>query len=227
MLVFGWVSRRGSVTGIVPTDAMVERFDLLIIIVLGEVVTGVVERPGRRRARCRHAGDRLRGARGRFRAVVDLLRRGRAPAAALRRAHRQPLDGSAPAHRHRDRGGRSRDDRPHRACARTADPGSHGVAARRLGRAPARRPRRHDPHARRLSAPRRHLSTARLRDGRGGGCGPARRLAAAGRLAPRAAPGGHPRDGLAVRRRPIVQDRDVDGNRRVGRRGRSRQPPDA
>ena len=42
MLVFGWVSRRGSVTGIVPTDAMVERFDLLIIIVLGEVVTGVV-----------------------------------------------------------------------------------------------------------------------------------------------------------------------------------------
>ena len=29
-------------TGIVPTDAMVERFDLLIIIVLGEVVTGVV-----------------------------------------------------------------------------------------------------------------------------------------------------------------------------------------
>ena len=42
MLLFGWVSRRGSVTGIVPTDAMVERFDLLIIIVLGEVVTGVV-----------------------------------------------------------------------------------------------------------------------------------------------------------------------------------------
>ena len=31
---FGWVSQRGSVTGIVPTDAMVERFDLLIIIVL-------------------------------------------------------------------------------------------------------------------------------------------------------------------------------------------------
>jgi low temperature requirement protein LtrA len=42
MLVFGWRSRRGSVMGIVPTDAMVERFDLLIIIVLGEVVTGVV-----------------------------------------------------------------------------------------------------------------------------------------------------------------------------------------
>ncbi len=42
MLAFGWRSRRGSVTGIVPTDAMVERFDLLIIIVLGEVVTGVV-----------------------------------------------------------------------------------------------------------------------------------------------------------------------------------------
>ena len=42
MLVFGWSSRRGAVTGIVPTDAMVERFDLLIIIVLGEVVTGVV-----------------------------------------------------------------------------------------------------------------------------------------------------------------------------------------
>jgi low temperature requirement protein LtrA len=42
MLVFGWRSRRGSVTGIMPTEAMVERFDLLIIIVLGEVVTGVV-----------------------------------------------------------------------------------------------------------------------------------------------------------------------------------------
>ncbi len=42
MLLFGWSARRGSVTGIVPTDAMVERFDLLVIIVLGEVVTGVV-----------------------------------------------------------------------------------------------------------------------------------------------------------------------------------------
>jgi len=42
MLLFGWLSRRAPVTGIVPTDAMVERFDLLIIIVLGEVVTGVV-----------------------------------------------------------------------------------------------------------------------------------------------------------------------------------------
>ena len=42
MLLFGWNARRESVTGIVPTDVMVERFDLLIIIVLGEVVTGVV-----------------------------------------------------------------------------------------------------------------------------------------------------------------------------------------
>ena len=42
MLVFGWASRRAPVTGIVPTDAMVERFDLLVIIVLGEVVVGVV-----------------------------------------------------------------------------------------------------------------------------------------------------------------------------------------
>ncbi len=42
MLFFGWSSRRGSVMGIVPTDAMVERFDLLVIIVLGEVVAGVV-----------------------------------------------------------------------------------------------------------------------------------------------------------------------------------------
>jgi len=42
MLLFGWISRRGSVTGIAATDAMVERFDLLVIIVLGEVVTGVV-----------------------------------------------------------------------------------------------------------------------------------------------------------------------------------------
>lgn len=43
MLVFGWRSRRGGATmGIVPTDAMVERFDLLVIIVLGETVTGVV-----------------------------------------------------------------------------------------------------------------------------------------------------------------------------------------
>ena len=42
MLYFGWSSRRGSAMGIVPTDAMVERFDLLVIIVLGEVVTGVV-----------------------------------------------------------------------------------------------------------------------------------------------------------------------------------------
>jgi low temperature requirement protein LtrA len=42
ILLFGWTSRRGTVTGTVPTDAMVERFDLLVIIVLGEVVTGVV-----------------------------------------------------------------------------------------------------------------------------------------------------------------------------------------
>ncbi len=42
MLLFGRNSRRSSVTGIVPTDAMVERFDLLVIIVLGEVVVGVV-----------------------------------------------------------------------------------------------------------------------------------------------------------------------------------------
>ena len=42
MLVFGRSSRRGPVPGVVPTDAMVERFDLLIIIVLGEVVAGVV-----------------------------------------------------------------------------------------------------------------------------------------------------------------------------------------
>ncbi len=42
MLLFGRNTRRGSVTGIVPTDAMVERFDLLVIIVLGEVVVGVV-----------------------------------------------------------------------------------------------------------------------------------------------------------------------------------------
>jgi len=42
MLAFGWNSRRGPTEGIVPTDAMVERFDLLIIIVLGEVVLGVV-----------------------------------------------------------------------------------------------------------------------------------------------------------------------------------------
>ena len=107
--------------------------------------------------------DRLRGARvgfGLWWIFFDVA----APAAALRRAHRQPLDGThlpTPS-----RSWPSRDDRPHRACARTADPGSYGVAARRLGRAPARRPRRHDPHARRLSAPRRHLSTARLRDGR-------------------------------------------------------------
>jgi low temperature requirement protein LtrA len=41
-LAFGWASRRALVNGIVPTDSMVERFDLLVIIVLGEVVTGVV-----------------------------------------------------------------------------------------------------------------------------------------------------------------------------------------
>jgi len=42
ILAFGWLSRRSSAMGIVPTDSMVERFDLLVIIVLGEVVTGVV-----------------------------------------------------------------------------------------------------------------------------------------------------------------------------------------
>lgn len=43
MASLGWASsRRGSAIGIVPTDSMVERFDLLVIIVLGEVVTGVV-----------------------------------------------------------------------------------------------------------------------------------------------------------------------------------------
>jgi low temperature requirement protein LtrA len=41
-LVLGWQSRRRTVVGSRPTDSMVERFDLLTIIVLGEVVTGVV-----------------------------------------------------------------------------------------------------------------------------------------------------------------------------------------
>jgi low temperature requirement protein LtrA len=42
MLAFGWQSRHAIAAGIVATDSMVERFDLLVIIVLGEVVTGVV-----------------------------------------------------------------------------------------------------------------------------------------------------------------------------------------
>ncbi len=50
-LVVGWIafsavlgrqSRRRSVVGMRPTESMTERFDLLTIIVLGEVVTGVV-----------------------------------------------------------------------------------------------------------------------------------------------------------------------------------------
>ena len=43
MLVFGWRSRHRLMLGIVPTESMVERFDLLVIIVLGEVVVGVVD----------------------------------------------------------------------------------------------------------------------------------------------------------------------------------------
>ena len=42
MLVFGWLVRRRPLPGMSPTDSMVERFDLLVIIVLGEVVLGVV-----------------------------------------------------------------------------------------------------------------------------------------------------------------------------------------
>jgi low temperature requirement protein LtrA len=42
MLLFGWLVRRRPLPGIGPTDSMVERFDLLVIIVLGEVVLGVV-----------------------------------------------------------------------------------------------------------------------------------------------------------------------------------------
>ncbi|MFN8630956.1 MAG: low temperature requirement protein A [Chloroflexota bacterium] len=42
MLLIARMGRRGTAAGIVPTDSMVERFDLLVIIVLGEVVTGVV-----------------------------------------------------------------------------------------------------------------------------------------------------------------------------------------
>ena len=38
----GWRSREQIAVGMHPTDSMVERFDLLTIIVLGEVVTGVV-----------------------------------------------------------------------------------------------------------------------------------------------------------------------------------------
>jgi len=38
----GWQSRQRTAVGMHPTDSMVERFDLLTIIVLGEVVTGVV-----------------------------------------------------------------------------------------------------------------------------------------------------------------------------------------
>jgi low temperature requirement protein LtrA len=50
-LVLGWIgfsavlgrqSRRRTVVGMRPTESMTERFDLLTIIVLGEVVTGVV-----------------------------------------------------------------------------------------------------------------------------------------------------------------------------------------
>ena len=40
--ILGWQSRRREVVGSHPTESMVERFDLLTIIVLGEVVTGVV-----------------------------------------------------------------------------------------------------------------------------------------------------------------------------------------
>jgi low temperature requirement protein LtrA len=42
MLLFGWLVRRRPLPGMSPTDSMVERFDLLVIIVLGEVVLGVV-----------------------------------------------------------------------------------------------------------------------------------------------------------------------------------------
>ena len=216
MLVFGWMSRRGSVTGIVPTDAMVERFDLLIIIVLGEVVTGVVNGL----AGAEH--DAVTLATGFVALVVGFglwwiffdvggRRQPRFDGLAVNlwmEAHLPiaiAIVGAGAAmiglieHAHEPQ-----------------TPAATAWLLAGLGRAPARRPRRHDPHARRLPAPRRHLSAARLRDGRGGGGGPARRLAAAGRLAPRAAPGGDPRGGLALRRRPAVQDRDVDGNRRVG-----------
>ena len=42
-LYVGWRSTRGRPTSIVPTESMVERFGLLVIIVLGEVVVGVVD----------------------------------------------------------------------------------------------------------------------------------------------------------------------------------------
>ena len=128
MLVFGWRSRRGSVTGIVPTDAMVERFDLLIIIVLGEVVTGVVN------GLAGAEQDPLNLATGFVALVVGFglwwifFDVGGAGCLA-RRLGGQPVDEGAPARRGRDRGSRRRDDRPDRARARGADAGGHGLAA--------------------------------------------------------------------------------------------------
>ena len=51
MLLFGRRSRGGTVTGIVPTEAMVERFDLLVIIVLAALAVVGVEILRRQAAR--------------------------------------------------------------------------------------------------------------------------------------------------------------------------------
>ena len=180
MLVFGWRSRRGSVTGIVPTDSMVERFDLLIIIVLGEVVTGVVN--GLASAQ----QDPLTLATGFVALVVGFglwwiffdvggRRLPRADGLAINlwmTAHLPvavAIVGAGAAmiglieHAH---------ERP--------DPVRHGVAACGVGRAPARRPRPHHPDTRRLPPPRPDLPAARRRDGWCGRVGRPRRLVAAG-----------------------------------------------
>ena len=219
MLLFGWRSRQGSVTGIVATDAMVERFDLLIIIVLGEVVTGVVN------GLAGAEQDPLTLATGFVALLVGFGLWWIFFDVGGRRLPRrdglvsEPLDDGAPANRRGDRRGRGGDDRPDRARARAADPGRHRLAADRFGRARADRARPRHPDARRLPPPCRDLSAARPRDGRRFGAGPARRLVAAGGMAAGAAPGGDPRGRLGLCGRPAVQDWGV------GRRGLQSHPP--
>ena len=110
LVVFGAVILTASAgASLIVTDALIERFGTLTIIVLGEILTSVVaglaSQPLRRAHPQRRAGRR----RGRLRRVVDVLRLHRAAPAQAHAAGHSTVDTQPPAPHghHRCHGGRS------------------------------------------------------------------------------------------------------------------------
>ena len=111
------------------TDALIERFGPLIIIVLGETLTGVVAglagQPISALTLSRRAGRR----RGRLRRLVDVLRLRRPPPPQTGTGGQPAVDARPPAAHGRHRRDGRRDGQPRRPRPRRPHPGRHGVGA--------------------------------------------------------------------------------------------------